>query len=61
MRTTAAVERCDVAVLVVDGSEGVTSQDTHIAGIAIEHLKGLIIAVNKTDLWEDQDERRARR
>jgi len=58
MRTTAAVERCDVAVLVVDGTEGVTSQDTHIAGIAIKAHKGLIIAVNKTDLWEDLEERR---
>jgi GTP-binding protein len=53
MRTTTAVERCDVAVLVVDGVEGVTSQDTHIAGIAVKALKGLVIAVNKTDLWED--------
>ena len=59
MRTTSAVERCDVAVLVVDGTEGVTSQDMHIAGIAMEHLRGLIIAVNKTDLWEDPEERRA--
>jgi len=58
MRTTTAVERCDVAVLVVDGTEGVTSQDTHIAGIAIKAHKGLIIAVNKTDLWEDPEERR---
>ncbi|MBK6319652.1 MAG: ribosome biogenesis GTPase Der [Dehalococcoidia bacterium] len=59
MRTTTAVERCDVAVLVVDGTDGVTSQDMHIAGIAMEHLRGLIIAVNKTDLWEDPEERRA--
>jgi GTP-binding protein len=59
MRTTAAVERCDVAILVIDGSQGLTSQDTHIAGIAIEHLKGLVIAVNKTDLWEDEEESRA--
>ena len=59
MRATSAVERCDVAVLVVDGTEGVTSQDMHIAGIAMEHLRGLIIAVNKTDLWEDPEERRA--
>ncbi len=59
MRTTSAVERCDVAVLVVDGTEGVTSQDMHIAGIAMEHLRGLIIAVNKTDLWDDPEERRA--
>jgi GTP-binding protein len=58
MRTQVAVERCDVAILVVDGNEGVTSQDTHIAGIAIEAGKGLIIAVNKTDLWEDYEERR---
>ncbi len=55
MRSTAAVERCDVAVLVVDGTEGVTSQDTHIAGIAVDHYKGLLIAVNKTDLWEDPE------
>lgn len=59
MRTTSAVERCDVAVLVVDGTEGVTSQDTHIAGIPIEMYKGLIIAVNKIDLWEDAEERRS--
>lgn len=60
MRTTGAVERADVAVLVVDGSDGVgvTSQDTHIAGIALEAYTGLIIAVNKTDLWEDAEERR---
>ena len=59
MRTTSAVERCDVAVLVVDGTEGVTSQDMHIAGIAMEHLRGLIIAVNKIDLWDDPEARRA--
>ena len=59
MRTTSAVERCHVAVLVVDGTEGVTSQDMHIAGVPMEHLKGLIIAVNKTDLWDDPEARRA--
>ncbi len=57
MRTRTAVERCDVAILVVDGNEGVTSQDTHIAGIAIDAGKGLIVTVNKTDLWEDYTER----
>ncbi len=56
MRATAAVERCDVAVLVVDGSVGVTSQDTHIAGIVLDNLKGLVIAVNKIDLWTPPDE-----
>jgi GTPase len=58
MRTTAAVERCDVAILVVDSQDGVTSQDTHIAGIATENYKGLVIAVNKIDLWEDTEDRR---
>jgi GTP-binding protein len=58
MRTTSAVERSDVAVLVIDGTAGVTAQDTHIAGIPIEMSKGLIIAVNKIDLWEDAEERR---
>jgi len=57
MRTTTAVDRADVAVLVVDGTAGVTSQDTHIAGIAIEMHKALVIAVNKIDLWEDAEER----
>lgn len=53
MRTKSAVERADVAVLVIDGTDGVTAQDTHIASIAIEQSKGLIIAINKTDLWEE--------
>lgn len=56
-RTRQAVERADVAVLVVDGTVGVTAQDTHIAGIALEAKTGLVIAVNKTDLWEDRAER----
>ncbi len=59
MRANTAVERCDVAVLVVDGTVGVTAQDTHIAGIVLESYKGLIIAVNKTDLWEDEETQRA--
>ncbi len=53
LRTTTAVDRCDVAVLVVDGQDGMTSQDTHIAGEAMERYKALIIAINKTDLWDD--------
>jgi len=47
VRTVAAVERSDVAVLVIDASVGVTEQDAKIAGIAHERGKGIIIAVNK--------------
>jgi len=50
VRTVSAVERCDVAVLVIDATEGVTEQDAKIAGIAHERGKGMIIAVNKWDL-----------
>lgn len=55
IRTVSAVERCDVAVLVIDASEGVTEQDAKIAGIAHERGKGIIIAVNKWDKIEKDD------
>ena len=54
IRTVTAVERCDVAVLVIDAVEGVTEQDAKIAGIAHERGKGVIIAVNKWDLVEKE-------
>lgn len=52
VRTVSAVERADVAVLVIDASEGVTEQDAKIAGIAHERGKAAIILVNKWDLIE---------
>lgn len=55
IRTVAAVERCDVAILVIDANEGVTEQDAKIAGIAHERGKGIIIAVNKWDAIEKDD------
>ena len=55
IRTVSAVERCNVAVLVIDATEGVTDQDAKIAGIAHERGKGMIIAVNKWDAIEKDD------
>lgn len=52
IRTVAAVERCDIAVLVISAEEGITEQDAKIAGIAHERGKGMIIVVNKWDLVE---------
>lgn len=52
IRTVTAVERCDVAVLIIDATEGITEQDAKIAGIAHERGKGVIIAINKWDLIE---------
>ncbi|MCM1282659.1 MAG: ribosome biogenesis GTPase Der [Muribaculaceae bacterium] len=52
IRAVSAVERADVAVLVIDATEGVTEQDAKIAGIAHDRGKGIIIAVNKWDAIE---------
>ncbi|WP_408070926.1 ribosome biogenesis GTPase Der [Butyrivibrio sp. JL13D10] len=52
LRTVTAVERADVAVIVINADEGVTEQDAKIAGIAHDRGKGIIIAVNKWDLIE---------
>ena len=55
IRAVAAVERCDVAILVIDANEGITDQDTKIAGIAHERGKAAIIAVNKWDSIEKDE------
>ncbi|HXG42462.1 MAG TPA: ribosome biogenesis GTPase Der, partial [Dehalococcoidia bacterium] len=59
-RARQAVRRCDVALLVIDATEGVTAQDTHIAGLALEECKGLIVVANKWDLMPDTEESRRR-
>ncbi len=59
LRATRAIERCDIALLLVDASEGLAAQDTHIAGEIHEHTKGVIVIVNKWDLAQEQ--RRAER
>lgn len=55
IRTVTAVERCDVTVLVIDATQGISEQDAKIAGIAHERGKGIIIAVNKWDAIEKDD------
>ncbi len=57
MRALTALARADVAVLVIDAVEGLTSQDAHVAGYAVEEGKGLVVAVNKWDLVEDKTDR----
>ena len=52
LRAVAAIERCDVCVLMIDATEGITEQDKKIAGIAHEAGKGIVICVNKWDLVE---------
>lgn len=55
VRTLAAVDRSDVCVLVIDATEGISEQDTKIAGYAFEQGKAIIIAVNKWDLIEKEN------
>ena len=55
VRTVSAVERADIAVLVIDAKEGVTEQDAKIAGIAHDRGKAVIIAVNKWDAIAKDD------
>jgi len=55
IRTVSAVEKADIAIVVIDASEGVTEQDAKIAGIAHDAGKGVIIAVNKWDAIEKDD------
>lgn len=49
VRAVSAVERCDVCLIVISAEEGVTEQDTKIAGIAHERGKACIVVVNKWD------------
>lgn len=46
------IDQCDLAVILLDASQGVTDQDARIAGLAFEKGKGVIIGVNKWDLIE---------
>lgn len=52
LRSEQAVDRADVALVVIDADEGFTAQDQHIAGYVVEQGKGLVIVVNKWDLVE---------
>ncbi len=55
LRAQMAVERADVCVIMIDGVEGFTEQDSKVAGIAHENGKACIIAVNKWDAVEKTD------
>ena len=55
MRTISAIERADVCLILIDANEGVTEQDTKIAGLVHEAGKAAIIVVNKWDSVEDKE------
>ncbi|MBE5056625.1 ribosome biogenesis GTPase Der [Pseudoflavonifractor sp. DSM 107456] len=55
LRATMAIERSDVCLILIDANEGVTEQDTKVAGLAHEAGKACIIVVNKWDAVEKDD------
>lgn len=55
LRAYMAVDRADVCVIMIDGTEGFTEQDSKVAGYAHEQGKGCIVAVNKWDAVEKTD------
>ena len=56
IRSMHAIDRCDVALLVLDATEMFSAQDTHIAGYIQQAVKGIVIIVNKWDLVTDEDQ-----
>ena len=55
LRAKAAIERSDVSLVLLDGSTGIIEQDKHVAGLAHEAKKGVIIVYNKWDLVDKDD------
>ena len=60
LRATMAIDRADVCLIMIDATEGVTEQDTKVAGMAHEAGKASIIVVNKWDLVDKDDKTMAR-
>jgi GTP-binding protein len=57
LRALKAVDRADVAVLVIDAFDGLTAQDAHVAGFVAEEGRGLVVALNKWDLVAEKTDR----
>jgi GTPase len=54
IRSMDAIERCHVALLMIDAVDGVTDQDEHIAGYILEYFKSVVIVINKWDALENK-------
>nr|NNM91542.1 ribosome biogenesis GTPase Der [Bacilli bacterium] len=55
LRALKAIERCDVAILVIDGEQGIIDQDKHVIGYALDAGKAVVVAINKWDIVEKDD------
>lgn len=59
LRSLRAIDRAEVALLLIDAVEGLTAQDTHIAGYVHQVYKGIVVVINKWDLIEKGKEEEA--
>ncbi|MDH4228386.1 MAG: ribosome biogenesis GTPase Der [Nitrospirota bacterium] len=59
-RAMEALEHAEVAVLLMDATEGATVQDTRIAGLILDSRRACVLGINKWDLWRDNEEARRR-
>jgi GTP-binding protein len=55
LRAFKAIERADVALLLLDATQGITAQDEHVAGYILDENKGVVVLVNKWDLIESAE------
>ena len=57
LKGLAALERCDIAIVLIDAADGITEQDTKVIGYTQDQSRGLILLVNKWDLVQDDKKR----
>ena len=57
LKALSALERCDIAVVLLDASEGITEQDTKVIGYTQDAGCGLVLVINKWDLVKDDKKR----
>ena len=57
MRALSSLERCDLALILIDAGEGITEQDTKVIGYAMEQGRGCVVVVNKWDLVQKDKKR----
>lgn len=55
LRSMQAIDRADVALLLIDATDGVTAQDAHVAGYVLEAMKSVVVVVNKWDAIEKDE------
>lgn len=53
-----SLQRCDLAVLMIDGPEGLTHQDQQILRYVLNEDRAVVVAANKADRWKDEEEKR---